>query len=221
MTPLEFFQHMYPNEGGFKRDNEEWRAYVGRYGITGRMQTAKISTLSDGQKSRIVFAILCMKNHNMLLLDEPTNHLVSWVKLVGGGDGGSCVRSVSGVLCVLPVAFLAVPHSPPPRFSPFVFLAALSQHPNTLTHATKTQQTQPKKNTPHNKKTKKDIEAIDSLADAINKYDGGVVLVSHDFRLIDQVAKSIWVCEGKAVTPWSKGIREYKALLARRMKKTM
>jgi ATPase subunit of ABC transporter with duplicated ATPase domains len=24
---------------------------------------------------------------------------------------------------------------------------------------------------------------------------GGMVLVSHDFRLIDQVAKEIWVCE--------------------------
>jgi ABC-type uncharacterized transport system YnjBCD ATPase subunit len=88
---------MYPNEGGFKRDIEEWRAYVGRYGITGRMQTAKISTLSDGQKSRIVFAILCMKNHNMLLLDEPTNHLVR--QLVWG----ACVREQAvGVLCVCP-----------------------------------------------------------------------------------------------------------------------
>lgn len=28
--------------------------------------------LSEGQKSRIVFAIMCMKPHNMLLLDEPT-----------------------------------------------------------------------------------------------------------------------------------------------------
>ena len=44
-----------------------------------------------------------------------------------------------------------------------------------------------------------DIEAIDSLADAIKRYDGGMVLVSHDFRLIDQVAKEIWVCEDKKV----------------------
>jgi ATP-binding cassette subfamily F protein 2 len=27
-----------------------------------------------------------------------------------------------------------------------------------------------------------DIEAIDSLADAVNKFNGGMVLVSHDFR---------------------------------------
>ena len=32
-----------------------------------------------------------------------------------------------------------------------------------------------------------DIECIDSLAEAIKKFQGGLVLVSHDFRLIDQV----------------------------------
>ncbi len=40
-----------------------------------------------------------------------------------------------------------------------------------------------------------DIEAIDSLADAINNYKGGLVLVSHDFRLIEQVGvTSPWCC---------------------------
>lgn len=32
-----------------------------------------------------------------------------------------------------------------------------------------------------------DMETIDSLAEAINNFDGGMVLVSHDFRLISQV----------------------------------
>lgn len=36
-----------------------------------------------------------------------------------------------------------------------------------------------------------DIEAIDSLAEAINHYKGGLVLVSHDFRLIDQVGRGL------------------------------
>lgn len=62
-----------------------------------------------------------------------------------------------------------------------------------------------------------DIEAIDSLADAINRYAGGLVLVSHDFRLIDQVAKEIWVCDEKKVSIWKGDIRDYKALLAKKM----
>lgn len=45
------------------------------FGITGRLQTNKIGMLSEGQKSRLIFAMMCMKNHNMLLMDEPTNHL--------------------------------------------------------------------------------------------------------------------------------------------------
>ena len=57
------------------------------------------------------------------------------------------------------------------------------------------------------------------LADAINAFDGGVVLVSHDFRLIDQVAKEIWVCENKGVRKFDGSIRDYKAELAKKMGK--
>ena len=32
-----------------------------------------------------------------------------------------------------------------------------------------------------------DMETIDALANAINSFEGGLVLVSHDFRLINQV----------------------------------
>mmetsp|Transcript_6780 Transcript_6780/g.7767 ORF Transcript_6780/g.7767 Transcript_6780/m.7767 type:complete len:603 (+) Transcript_6780:211-2019(+) len=136
-TVIEFMQHTYPNNEKFKRDLEEWRAYVGRFGISGRLQTQQIGCLSEGQKSRIVFAMMCMSRPNLLLLDEPTNHL--------------------------------------------------------------------------------DIEAIDSLAEAIKHYGGGLVLVSHDFRLIDQVAQEIWVCENKTVTIWKDNIRAYKKKLAKGM----
>ena len=46
-----------------------------------------------------------------------------------------------------------------------------------------------------------DMQCIDALAEAINAFNGGLVLVSHDFRLIDQVANEIWVCD-KGVGPW-------------------
>ena len=61
-----------------------------------------------------------------------------------------------------------------------------------------------------------DIDAIDGLADAINEYSGGLVLVSHDFRLIEKVAKEIWLCENQQVTKLSKSIRDYKKSLAKR-----
>ena len=113
-----------------QRREEKWRGFIGRYGISGKLQTSKVKNMfgqsncsshpfpcpppphlaplfPTPQRSRIVFAMICLRNPNLLLLDEPTNHL--------------------------------------------------------------------------------DIEAIDSLAEAIKKFNGGMVLVSHDFRLIDQV----------------------------------
>lgn len=53
-------------------------------------------------------------------------------------------------------------------------------------------------------------KTIDALADAIKDFEGGMVLVSHDFRLISQVAKEIWVCEKATVTKWKGGILDYK-----------
>ncbi len=35
-----------------------------------------------------------------------------------------------------------------------------------------------------------------------------MVLVSHDFRLIDQVANQIWVCENKTVSAATRGTGE-------------
>ena len=89
--------------------------------------------MSDGQKSRVVFAWLAFTAPQLLLLDEPTNHL--------------------------------------------------------------------------------DLETIDALAEAINEFEGGLVLVSHDFRLISQVAEEIWVCDKKKVTKWEGDILTYKDTL--------
>jgi ATP-binding cassette subfamily F protein 2 len=33
------------------------------------------------------------------------------------------------------------------------------------------------------------METIDALGEAINEFEGGILLVSHDFRLINQVFK--------------------------------
>lgn len=62
------------------------------------------------------------------------------------------------------------------------------------------------------------MDCIDSLAEAINGFQGGLVLVSHDFRLINQVAKEIWVCDKHAVTKWTGDIRSYKESLIKEMR---
>merc|ERR1719175_555092 len=126
LSPLDYMMKKFPE---FK-ERDEMRKVIGRYGITGKAQTAPIKQLSDGQKCRVVFAWLSWQMPHMLLLDEPTNHL--------------------------------------------------------------------------------DMDTIDALADAINGYEGGVVLVSHDFRLIDQVAEEIWICEKQTVTKWEGDIVSYK-----------
>ncbi|KAI8819628.1 P-loop containing nucleoside triphosphate hydrolase protein [Fimicolochytrium jonesii] len=58
-----------------------------------------------------------------------------------------------------------------------------------------------------------DIETIDALAEAINEYDGGVVFITHDFRLIDQVAKEIWIVHDGEVEEFEGDIHDYKAML--------
>jgi ATP-binding cassette subfamily F protein 2 len=53
LTPLDFFEKEYP---GIPR--EELRKYLGRFGVSGKMQVQKMEELSDGQKSRVVFSKL-------------------------------------------------------------------------------------------------------------------------------------------------------------------
>eukprot|EP00158_Paraphelidium_tribonemae_P009426 Partr_v1_DN28864_c3_g1_i1_m33665 putative ATP-binding cassette, sub-family F len=62
-----------------------------------------------------------------------------------------------------------------------------------------------------------DPETIDALAEAIRNFDGGVVLISHDFRLIDQVAEEIWVIEDGTVEEWDGDIRDYKKYLKQKV----
>jgi len=64
-----------------------------------------------------------------------------------------------------------------------------------------------------------DMQCIDALAEAINNFSGGLVLVSHDFRLIGQVAKEIWVCDKKTVAKWPGDIQSYKAHLKKQVMK--
>eukprot|EP00744_Colponema_vietnamica_P001696 GILI01002787.1.p1 GENE.GILI01002787.1~~GILI01002787.1.p1 ORF type:complete len:619 (-),score=111.80 GILI01002787.1:70-1926(-) len=127
LSPLAYMQQEYPEINA----PEPLRAALGRFGVSGKMQSAPMNTLSDGQKSRVVFAWMAFKNPHMLILDEPTNHL--------------------------------------------------------------------------------DIESIDALSEAINEFQGAVVVVSHDLRLIAQIAEEIWIVEKGHVRVYEGDIADYKA----------
>ena len=64
------------------------------------------------------------------------------------------------------------------------------------------------------------MESIDSLAKAINAFGGGMMLVSHDMRLISQVAKEIWMCDNKTVTKFVGEIADFKLHLRQEMAKS-
>ncbi len=60
-----------------------------------------------------------------------------------------------------------------------------------------------------------DMDARASLVDAINDFEGAVVLVSHDTHLVKMVADQLWVVAGGKVTPFDGDIDDYQSKLLR------
>jgi len=58
-----------------------------------------------------------------------------------------------------------------------------------------------------------DVESVEALGEALNKFEGGVVLVSHDERLIELVCKELWVVKDAGVRRLDGGLGEYRAII--------
>merc|ERR1712142_643050 len=55
-----------------------------------------------------------------------------------------------------------------------------------------------------------DIESIDALGDAIKEYEGGVIIVSHDERLIRETDCQLWVIEELGIEEIDGGFDDYR-----------
>ncbi|KAK3047535.1 ATP-binding cassette, regulator of translational elongation [Extremus antarcticus] len=55
-----------------------------------------------------------------------------------------------------------------------------------------------------------DIEAMDALSVALNQFEGGVVMVSHDVTMLEKVCKSLWICDQGTVEHFDGTVKEYK-----------
>lgn len=63
-----------------------------------------------------------------------------------------------------------------------------------------------------------DMETIEALGNAINSFKGGVVMVSHDERLISRVCSMLWWCRDHKVSVLEGGIKEYRKLMENELK---
>ncbi|KAH6917162.1 ATP-dependent transporter [Coprinopsis sp. MPI-PUGE-AT-0042] len=63
-----------------------------------------------------------------------------------------------------------------------------------------------------------DIEGLDALMKALQAWNGGVIIISHDERFITSVAKELWVCGDGTVTKFKGDVQAYKNLIVSNIK---
>ncbi|NBV54288.1 MAG: ABC transporter ATP-binding protein [Proteobacteria bacterium] len=106
------------------------RAILGRFGFSKPLADNRISSLSGGEKARLLFALMSYNAPHLLLLDEPTNHL--------------------------------------------------------------------------------DMDTREALVQALNAYQGAVIIVSHDPSMVERVADRLWLVSNGSVQPFDGDLAAYR-----------
>ncbi|NCP24007.1 MAG: ABC-F family ATP-binding cassette domain-containing protein [Erythrobacter sp.] len=105
------------------------RAQLGRFGFSGHRATARIGTLSGGERARLALALITRDAPHLLILDEPTNHL--------------------------------------------------------------------------------DVDAREALVQALNAYDGAVILISHDRHMVELTADRLVLVDDGTAQDYAGSIEDY------------
>ena len=58
-----------------------------------------------------------------------------------------------------------------------------------------------------------DIQARDALIEALNNYNGAVLLITHDFNFLNMVVDDLWLVENHTCIPFNSTMDDYKKLL--------
>ncbi len=131
-TPFDYITSLMPDATVADR-----RARLGAAGFGATLADSKCSTLSGGEKARLLFLQAAFNGPHVLILDEPTNHL--------------------------------------------------------------------------------DMDSRESLIQAINDYEGAVILIAHDRHIIETCADSLWLVENRTIRPFDGDMDDYEAhVLSRR-----
>jgi ATP-binding cassette subfamily F protein 3 len=64
-----------------------------------------------------------------------------------------------------------------------------------------------------------DIDAREALTQALNNYNGAVILVSHDPHLVDAIADRLWLVADGTCKPFEDDLEAYKTLVVRQRRK--
>ncbi|KAK8166961.1 P-loop containing nucleoside triphosphate hydrolase protein [Phyllosticta citrichinensis] len=59
-----------------------------------------------------------------------------------------------------------------------------------------------------------DIEAMDALSTALREFQGGVLMVSHDVTMLQNVCTSLWVCDDGTIEHFEGTVNDYKKRIA-------
>ena len=59
-----------------------------------------------------------------------------------------------------------------------------------------------------------DIEAMDALSEALKNFQGGILMVSHDVTMLQNVCTSLWVCDNGTVEKFPGDVKAYKKMIS-------